>query len=252
MERAVYLGELEEEPFYVFSQPAPSFWDRLFETLAGNFSGDILGTSLNCCSGGDMDHEDGLPGFSVMTATGQPRLIVAEWLGLAPDVSVVAYQMDGEFVGWQTPVGGTSSIRLDQLPDDIVFIAFNAAGEEVNRFATSMSSDRRPTDPIDTRGDGSDTQAAFASQGLAIELDDVPSQLKEVIDLRAGDQLFRVPIDGQDVYVVVSQQRGQAYAESCSTLTAYDIPEDLQATCLERTVNGQIERGVFHYPEDTE
>lgn len=254
VKRAVYLGELEGEPFYVYSQPAPSFWDRLFERLAGNFSGDIVGTSLNCCSGGDTDSEDGLPGFSIMTATDEPRLIVAEWLGLPPNVSVVAYQMDGEFVGWQTPVGAASSIRIDQPPDDIVFIGFNSIGEEVKRFQFSMSPNPGggPTSPTDTGEDGSDTSAGFVSQGLSVDLDDVPSRLQEVINLTAGDQLFRVPIDDATVFVVVSPQRVHIYAESCSTLTADDIPEGLQATCLERTANGQTEHGVFHYPEDNQ
>lgn len=252
VKRVVYLGELEGEPFYVYSQPAPSFWDRLFESLAGNFSGDILGTSLNCCSGGDMDHEDGLPGFSVMTATNEPRLIVAEWLGLSPDVSVVAYQMDSEFVGWQTPVGGVSSIRLDQVPDEIVFIAFNTQGEELNRFAPSGSPNGEPTSPSDPVIDELDSSADFVSQGLEIEMDDVPSGLQDVIEIRADDQLFRVPIDGQDVYVVLSQRRGHVYSESCATLSTGDLPEGLQATCLERTVDGETERGTFHYPEDTD
>jgi hypothetical protein len=132
--RAVYLGEFDGEPFYIYSAPAPSIWDRIFEVIGGNFSGDVLGTSLECCSGGDMDHEEGLPGFSVSGTLGETDVIVAEWLGLSPQVSVVAYEIDGSPFGWQQPVGGVVSIRLIEVPDQIAYVAYDSTGAVTERI----------------------------------------------------------------------------------------------------------------------
>ena len=132
IERSVYVGNLEGEPFYLYSAPAPSIWDRIFEVIDGNLSGDTIGTTLNCCSGGDMDHDGGLPGFSHSYSSEGgvivDETIVAEWLGLSLDVSVVAYQFDGAFVGWQRPVGGVSSFAPETVPSAITYIAFDATG----------------------------------------------------------------------------------------------------------------------------
>lgn len=132
---AVYLGDYEGEPFYVYSVPPPTIQDRVFEIADGNLSGEILGTSHECCSGGDMDHEDGLPGLAGShNGDGEP-LITAEWLGLSPNVSVVAVQVDEQYVGWQTPVGGVISMRLAYEPGaEVTLIAFTPDGQETQRY----------------------------------------------------------------------------------------------------------------------
>lgn len=75
---AVYLGDLDDKPFYIYSQDAPSIFDWFSEVIFGNPSGDILGTSLSCCSGSDMDQERGLPGLTALQTSGEPPVIVAE------------------------------------------------------------------------------------------------------------------------------------------------------------------------------
>jgi len=178
--RGVYLGELDGEPFYIFSAPAPSIWDHIFEVLGGNFSGDVLGTSLNCCTGGDMDHGEWLPGiggtFSSEGGVMTSEVITAEWLGLSTDVSVVAYQLDGEFIGWQTPVGGVSSLRLDRWPDEYLGVAFDATGRELDRFGLQLEPLPDPglAAAPETLPPGADW-APITTDGSEISADEIPS-----------------------------------------------------------------------------
>jgi hypothetical protein len=232
--RAVYLGELEGEPFYIYSAPAPSIWDRISEVISGNFSGDTLGTSLSCCSGGDMDHEGGLPGFSFSQTSGEPDLIVAEWLGLSPAVSVVAYEMDGIAVGWQTPVGGVSSIRLDQVPAEIAFVAYDRLGTEVNRFEPGSRNDARSGPEANLLEDiaGADW-APLNSEGSEIEAGDIgDEELRDAVEPLPTDRLFLVPIDGEDLIVRVRGGNAHVFARSCFFLDTVDLPIGWPTTCL--------------------
>lgn len=132
---AVYLGEYRGEPFYIYSVPPPTIQDRVFEIASGNLSGEILGTTHGCCSGGDMDLEGGLPGLSGERSGEEEPLITAEWLGLDPNISVVAVQVDEHYIGWQTPVGGAISMRLTYEPSaEVSLVSFTADGQEVERY----------------------------------------------------------------------------------------------------------------------
>lgn len=132
---AVYLGDYEGEPFYIYSRPPPTIYDRASEIILGNLSGEILGTMHGCCSGGDMDTEEGLPGMSGQRTGNEEPLITAEWLGLNPDISVVAIRVDDQYFGWQTPVGGVISMRLAYDPGaEVSLVAFTADGQEVERY----------------------------------------------------------------------------------------------------------------------
>jgi len=238
--RAVYLGELDGEPFYVYSTPAPSIWDRIFEVVDGNFSGDVLGTSLTCCSGGDMDHGEGLPGFSHGYSTEggvvTDETITAEWLGLSTDVSVVAYQLDGVFIGWQTPVGGVSSVRLSERPEEYLAIALDASGRELDRFGTELRplsdypGDETPSESLLPGADW----APMTSKGSEIEPETIPGGLLRVeIDPQPGDRLFLVPVDGGEIVVRVRNGTPHVFAESCTALDGVELPPGWESTCLE-------------------
>lgn len=238
--RAVYLGVLDDEPFYIYSAPAPSIWDRIFEVVDGNFSGDTVGTSLSCCSGGDMDHEGGLPGFSHGYSTEggviTEETIAAEWLGLSTDVSVVAYQLDGVFIGWQTPVGGVASLSLDHRPDRYAAIAFDAMGRELDRFAVELDPlDGYPgTEPTGTSLPQDSDWAPMTSEGSEIEPVDITSNaLRNEIDPQPGDRLFLVPVEDGEIIVRVRGDVAHFYAESCTVLSAVDLPVEWEMTCLE-------------------
>lgn len=250
--KAIYLGELDGEPFYVYSQPAPSIWDRIFEMVDGNLSGEVIGTSLNCCSGGDMGHEGGLPGYGSRFATGEPGFIWVEWLGVAPDVSVVAFQIDGEFIGWQTPVGGTVSLRLEQFPDEVVMVGFDADGDDRSRFdsdAIGRSASSTSVPPEEIAPD----LTGFVSDELEVELSDVQlPELQDLIEVNVDSRLFEVPIEGQLIYVVVGRDEAHLYSQSCEVLASVAVPDGLRATCLERVVNGETETGVFNLHEESE
>ena len=233
--RAVYLGELEGEPFYIYSAPAPSIWDRIFEVIDGNFSGDTLGTSLSCCSGGDMDHEGGLPGFGYWGTSGEIDVIHAEWLGLAPAVSVVAYRFDGVPFGWQTPVGGVSSIRPDEVPDEIAFVAYDSVGREVDRFEPGPM-DRAPLGsegilPEDIPGAD---WAPLTSEGREIGADDIgDEELRDTVEPLPTDRLFLVPLDDGDLIVRVRAETAHVFTRSCDFLERVDLPPGWPTTCLE-------------------
>ena len=238
--RAVYLGELEDEPFYIYSTPAPSIWDRIFEVVFGNFSGDTLGTSLNCCSGGDMDHDGGLPGFSHSISSEDGvvtrEVITAEWLGLSTDVSVVAYQLDGSFIGWQTPVGGVTSLSLSHRPDDYLAIAFDASGRELDRFGTELeplTDDPEPETPSESLPPGADW-APMTSEGSEIGPGDIAIEtLEEEIDPQPGDRLFLVPVNGGETIVRVRDGVPHVFAESCQVLSGVDLPPGWDSSCLD-------------------
>jgi len=233
--RAVYLGEMDDEPFYIYSAPAPSIWDRISEVISGNFSGDTLGTSLSCCSGGDMDHEGGLPGFGYSATSGEIDVIHAEWLGLSPAVSVVAYQFDGVPIGWQTPVGGVSSIRPDDVPTEIVYIAYDSVGREVDRFQPGPMS-RAPLGSENTLPEeavGGDW-APLTSEGLDIGADDISDEeLRDTVEPLPTDRLFLVTVEDGDLIVRVRDGMAHVFARSCAFVASVDLPPGWPTTCLE-------------------
>ena len=233
--RAVYIGELEGEPFYVYSAPAPSIWDRISEVISGNFSGDTLGTSLSCCSGGDMDHEGGLPGFGYWGTSGEIDVIHAEWLGLSPSVSVVAYQFDGVPMGWQTPVGGVSSIRPDDVPTEILYVAYDSVGREVHRFEpASTNSPGSGLEPSLLEDIAGADWAPLTSDGSEIEAGDVSDEeLRDAVEPLPTDRLFLVPVDGEDLIVRVRAGTPHVFATSCAFLETVDPPPGWPTTCME-------------------
>jgi hypothetical protein len=234
---AVYLGQYDGEPFYLYSTPAPSIWDRIFEIVWGNFSGDVLGTSINCCTGGDMDHEEGMPGFGVSSSTEDgvttEEMISAEWLGLSTNVSVVAYRFDGEFVGWQRPVGGATSFIPESVPSEITFIAFDAQGRELDRIHWSLGSMTDTSIPNPAPELAGDDWAPLTDDGTEIQVDDLSASLAEAIVPESGDRFFSIPGDSGDVVILVRGTTTHAYAESCSVLSSIDLPPGWPSTCLD-------------------
>jgi hypothetical protein len=234
---AVYLGDLDDKPFYIYSQTAPSIFDWFSELIFGNLSGQTIGTSLDCCTGGDMDREGGFPGISASQTNDEPPVIVAQWWGLSPDVSVVAYQFDGEFVGWQTPVGGVSAIQPEASPGTYLMIAFDAQGREIDRAGPHNG-------PV--LGDTAAISFLLAQEGVEIQPDEVPTEeLRDVMGLDEGDSVFAVPTGEFQVYAVIPETgTPHLYATSRDVLESADLL-GAPGTCLERTVNGQRETGVF-------
>ena len=190
-----------------------------------------------------MDREGGFPGVSGSQANDEPPVIAAQWLGLSPDVSVVAYQFDGEFVGWQTPVGGVSAIQPDESPGEYVLMAFDAQGRELDRFGPHAG-------PV--FGDTVSITFILARKGVEIQPEDLPTEaLRDVIDATRPDRLFAVPTGEFQVFVVISESgTPHVYATSCDVLESADLLS-WDGTCLQRTVNGHRETGEFEYRPET-
>jgi hypothetical protein len=236
--RAVYIGELDGEPFYLYSAPAPSIWDRIFEIVDGNFSGDVLGTSLNCCTGGNMDHEEGMPGFShsssIEDGVTTEEMTSAEWLGLSTNVSVVAYRFDGEFVGWQRPVGGASSFIPESVPGEITYIAFDPQGRELDRIHWSLGPMTDTSVPNPAPEVPGDDWAPLATDGEAIEATDIHDEaLLARVGPQPGDLLFKVTLEGDELIVRVRDQKPHVFAQSCDFLEAIESPPGWPTTCLD-------------------
>jgi hypothetical protein len=187
-----------------------------------------------------MDHEGGLPGFSHGYATEAgvvtDETIVAEWLGLSLEVSVVAYQLNGIPIGWQSPVGGLSSLRLDERPERYLAVAYDAVGVELDRFETALDPlDGYPTaeSPSVSSTPGADWEP-MTSEGFEIMAADLASAaLRDEIDPQPGDRLFLVPVDGSEIIVRVRAGVAHVYSESCAALDGIDLPSSWEETCLE-------------------
>jgi hypothetical protein len=232
--RAVYLGALDGEPFYLYSAPAPSVWDTIFEIVGGNFSGDVMGTTLSCCSGGDMDHVEGLPGVG-HSKTGTTELTHTEWLGLPTDVSVVAYRIDDEPYGWQTPVGGVSSLALDEYPREFEMVAFDTSGREIERFGP-IELEPVPGDAVVETVPQNVTVIedwAPGPDGTEIQVEDLSASLAEAIEPQAADRFFSIAVDGGEVVILVRGTTTHAYAETCEALASLDLPPGMGGTCLD-------------------
>jgi hypothetical protein len=181
-----------------------------------------------------MDHEGGLPGFGYSSTSGKIDVIHAEWLGLSPAVSVVAYQVDRVALGWQTPVGGVSSIRLGQVPGEIALVAYDSQGRELDRFEPGSSNDAGSGPGANLLEDiaGADW-APLTSVGSEIETGDIgDEELRKAVEPLPADRLFLVPIDGEDLIVRVRDGNAHVFARSCSLLDTVDLPIGWPTTCL--------------------
>ena len=74
-------------------------------------------------------------------------------------------------------------------------------------------------------------------------------ELVAVADLSPGDRLYQVPA-GPDTAVLVRVREDEAplmFATSCGLLSSFDLPTGWEERCLERIVDGQLQKGVFLY-----
>jgi len=96
-----------------------------------------------------MDIPDGLPGMSISKTGDEDPITTVEWLGSRPDVSAVAVDVGGTPIGWQTPIGGVISMRIDYQPgSDVTLTAYDIDGNILNTLGpwTIIDIDNPPTD----------------------------------------------------------------------------------------------------------
>jgi hypothetical protein len=186
-----------------------------------------------------MDHVEGLPGFGHGTSTDQKGVttewIAAEWLGLSPDVSVVAYRFDGDFIGWQTPVSGVASLQPDTLPQEVEFAAFDVSGREVERFGP-IALEPIPEDAQVETLPGNVTVIedwAPTTDGVEIQEAELSTSLAEAIEPQAGDRFFSIAAEAGEVVILVRDTTTHAYAETCEALASLDLPPGMGGTCLD-------------------
>ena len=74
-------------------------------------------------------------------------------------------------------------------------------------------------------------------------------ELVAVADLGPGDRLYQIPV-GPETAVLVRVREDEAplmFATSCGLLSSFDLPTGWEGRCLERIVDGQLQKGVFLY-----
>ena len=95
---------------------------------------------------------------------------------------------------------------------------------------------------VSVEGESEDTStlpgsdwAPLTNEGAEIRPDEIPSdELRALIGPQPGDRLFLVPIDGDQIVVVLRDgETPQAFAISCEVLAAIDLPEGWSESCLD-------------------
>ncbi len=149
---AVYLGnDIDGRPYWIYGPGSRNFLKMMGQIIADFACFCRLATSYDTLFAGQASDEViGLPGGHLTGSSDAPAVLVAEWYGLPYDVAVVAFEVDGEQIGWQRIVGGTAAIRLElpefefDRPEDpsqfvapqsptVVMIAYDAQGRERDR-----------------------------------------------------------------------------------------------------------------------
>ena len=98
------------------------------------------------------------------------------------------------------------------------------------------------------------TQVPIMTNATEIGPDGIPTKdLRQAINPQSGDRLYTVPVGRFQILVRLrSGTQPHIYATSCDVLAEAELPEGWAGTCLERTLNGKRERGVFPYGTTSE
>jgi hypothetical protein len=103
-----------------------------------------------------------------------------------------------------------------------------------------------------TEADAGSTASPQAVFGALVQREDLEAftdEQRQLLDLRAGDELFRLPIEGSDRSVGIRTREGLTplmFATACELLREVDLPDGWLGICLEVTdpQQGRV-RGLF-------
>ncbi len=153
--RAVYLGnDINGRSYFIYQPGSRNLLKMISQILVDFGCFCRMGTSYGSLFVGEApDEVIGLPSGGLNHSGDGPAVLVAEWYGLPYDVAVVAFEVDGQPVGWQRIVGGTVAMRLElpdfefefEIPDEpsqfvppdlpaVTMIAYDVQGRERDRF----------------------------------------------------------------------------------------------------------------------
>lgn len=142
----VYLGEFGGVPMILYGAEAPTRnpWDYIYEFVMGHGDRRLLDASFPCCASTEGD-----PG--IWRGWPWTEQAIAQWLGTPPSTSVVAFEVDGQPVGFQRPVGGIVSLPVSApLPYMVSFIAYDSAGTVLTSRDLPVVPFTEPPDAVDT------------------------------------------------------------------------------------------------------
>lgn len=149
--RAVYLGNDQDgEPYNIWYEGSPDVRQRIGQIFADFGSVGRFGSSYGALTTGsgllgflhgsreDRTQESGLIYASLSSGSDQPTVALMEWHALPSEVAAVVFHLNGDLVGWQTPVSGTAAIQFiaenagfDFQPE---MVALTADGETWLRY----------------------------------------------------------------------------------------------------------------------
>lgn len=123
--RAVYLGHDQAgDPYYIWYVGSPNLRQRIGQIFADFGSVGRFGSSYGALVTGDgllrffydthgeRISESGLTYASLSSGSGQPTVAVMEWHALPAEVAAVVFNLNGDVLGWQSPVSGTAAIQV--------------------------------------------------------------------------------------------------------------------------------------------
>ncbi len=150
-------------------------------------------------------------------------------------------------------VTGRTIVTMEALEHNEVAlsdVSFSTDGLPLSLDRTQVRNSKPPV----TTTSIAPTQVPLMADATEISPGGIPTQdLGDVIDPQPGDQLYTVPVGRFAIFVRLrAGTRPHMYATSCDVLAEAELPQGWEGTCLERTVNGKREHGVFPYGTTSE
>ncbi len=110
--------------------------------------------------------------------------------------------------------------------------------------------------PADEDPDAASPQAVFGDRLEPQDVDAFTDEQQRLLDLRADDELFGLPVEGTDRSVGIRTRDGSApllFATACDLLDQVDLPDDWVGICLEYTDSEDArQRGLFPHGTTTD
>lgn len=151
---------------------------------------------------------------------------------------------------WETLGRSTEVVEvLERLNIPIDQLSLSTEGMQLVLERPPMSEISKETGEVVTTTSIPPLSQPLAADAVRIEYEKLPTD-----DLRGlvapTDLLWSIPARENVLYLASRPGRPTLlFGTACSVLTSVDLPDDWEGICLEMTVNGTPQAGVFTYDE---